>query len=74
MIETFGLLFCHVQDANDNAPVFNDTLFTFALLENLPALAMVGGFEATDSDLDTGGEISFTILGMHSDRYGSYGS
>ena len=63
------LLFLFGQDENDNPPVFNSTSFVYAVSENVPLGTVVGGFEATDSDLGAGGQISiFSITGDYSDR------
>lgn len=58
-----------LQDENDNAPVFSSSIYNFAIAENLPPITEVGSFEATDSDLGSGGEIIFSLSGDPLNRY-----
>ncbi|XP_042547816.1 protocadherin alpha-7-like [Dipodomys spectabilis] len=50
-----------VLDANDNAPVFDRTLYTAKLPENVPIGTMVTHLNASDLDEGVNGEITYSI-------------
>ncbi|XP_067852675.1 protocadherin-10-like [Heptranchias perlo] len=50
-----------VQDANDNAPVFPQSVYRVSLLENVPKGAIVIKLNATDLDASSNGEIVYSF-------------
>ena len=50
-----------VVDSNDNPPVFDVTQESFVYLENTPVGTVLFVFHATDMDIGTNGEISYSI-------------
>uniref|UniRef100_A0A4W3KA26 Protocadherin gamma-C3 n=1 Tax=Callorhinchus milii TaxID=7868 RepID=A0A4W3KA26_CALMI len=59
-------IFINVQDANDNAPVFTDSVYTVSLLENTPRGTLVIRVNATDLDDGNNGEIVYSFSGYTS--------
>ncbi|XP_053575607.1 protocadherin gamma-C5-like [Bombina bombina] len=51
-----------VQDINDNAPVFNQSIYKISLLENLPLNTVVIKLNATDLDEGSSGEIKYSFV------------
>ncbi|XP_035263880.1 protocadherin beta-16-like [Anguilla anguilla] len=50
-----------VQDANDNAPVFNQAVYKASVIENSPKETLVTAVTATDADEGTNGDITYYI-------------
>lgn len=50
----------HITDVNDEKPTFTD-VFTFFVLENLPADAVVGRVTAIDKDLGMNAQIEYSL-------------
>ncbi|XP_046715398.1 protocadherin gamma-A11-like isoform X14 [Silurus meridionalis] len=51
----------HVMDANDNAPVFSQTLYRASLPENSPKGKFVARVHASDKDKGTNGNVSYSF-------------
>ncbi|XP_067297751.1 protocadherin-23 [Pseudorasbora parva] len=56
-----------VLDENDNQPVFNQTEYHAVLLENTPLKTAVCQVFATDSDLESNGQVTYEINRRQSD-------
>ncbi|XP_053253332.1 protocadherin gamma-C4-like isoform X3 [Podarcis raffonei] len=50
-----------VIDANDNPPVFNQSVYKVSLLENAPVGALVIHLQATDNDEGANGKVSYSF-------------
>ncbi|KAL4229872.1 hypothetical protein ACF0H5_010263 [Mactra antiquata] len=50
----------HITDVNDEKPVFTE-VFTFVVLENLPADAVVGRLTAIDKDLGMNAQVVYSL-------------
>ncbi|XP_058704860.1 protocadherin alpha-3-like [Poecile atricapillus] len=50
-----------VLDANDNAPRFNQSVYKMQLLENAAEGTLVARVNATDPDLGSNGEVTFSV-------------
>ncbi|XP_069510261.1 protocadherin gamma-A12-like isoform X23 [Ambystoma mexicanum] len=50
-----------VTDVNDNAPVFNQSVYKFRVLETLPTGVIVGTVRATDIDQGSNSEITYSF-------------
>ncbi|XP_069510277.1 protocadherin gamma-A6-like isoform X37 [Ambystoma mexicanum] len=50
-----------VLDANDNAPVFNQSVYTIRVLENVPKGTVVTTITATDKDQGTNAELTYSF-------------
>lgn len=53
-------------DANDNAPVFDESQYKFNVLESEPIGYKIGDVQATDKDYGIYGEIEYTLSGFGS--------
>ncbi|XP_069510283.1 protocadherin gamma-A12-like isoform X43 [Ambystoma mexicanum] len=51
----------NVLDFNDNAPLFNQSVYKITVLENVPKGTVVGTVGATDSDQGTNAEITYSF-------------
>ena len=60
--KSFSKLIVKVADVNDNAPVFNQTFYSFTVPENSPKYSYVGTVKAADRDVGRNGEIDYEIL------------
>ncbi|XP_047441136.1 protocadherin beta-15-like [Mugil cephalus] len=61
-----------VLDANDNAPVFSQTVYKASLPENSPLDSLVITVSATDADMGLYGEVSYSfshVSGQHSNMF-----
>ncbi|KAM9849593.1 protocadherin Fat 4-like [Aulostomus maculatus] len=58
----------HVQDVNDNIPVFDKTLYKATVPENTPPGTSVLTVRARDSDEGPNGEISYSFINHDSDN------
>lgn len=52
-----------IQDINDQNPVFSQPNFTFSVLEDAPLGTPVGSINATDADIGSNAELTFSIAG-----------
>ncbi|XP_054499156.2 protocadherin alpha-13-like [Agelaius phoeniceus] len=50
-----------VEDANDNAPQFNQSVYKVQLLESAEVGTLVARVNATDPDLGSNGEVTFSV-------------
>ncbi|XP_036450587.1 protocadherin gamma-A6-like isoform X14 [Colossoma macropomum] len=50
-----------VLDANDNAPVFNQTVYRAAIAENSPKGTYIATVKASDADSETNGMVSYSL-------------
>ncbi|XP_051925910.1 protocadherin gamma-A12-like isoform X17 [Hippocampus zosterae] len=55
-----------IQDANDNAPVFNQTIYKAKLIENAPKGAIVLTVNATDADSGSNGIVTYSFSKLNS--------
>lgn len=51
----------YILDENDNAPIFNQSMYTFHVLENAAKLHVVGSVTATDEDAGPNGMVTYRI-------------
>lgn len=51
----------YILDENDNAPIFNESMYTFHVLENEAKLHLVGSVTATDKDAGLNGMVTYHI-------------
>ena len=51
-----------VDDTNDNAPVFAETLTAVNLTENHPISSVIATFEASDSDAGSNADVRFSLI------------
>lgn len=54
-------LFVHIADVNDNAPVFEKSVYFMEILENSPPKSIVGKITATDKDSGDNGQLGYRI-------------
>ncbi len=57
-----------VEDVNDNAPFFVDTVLSYTTPENQPPNTPIGEFLVSDSDQGTSAEMIFGLQGDFADR------
>ncbi|TSK45901.1 Protocadherin alpha-2 [Bagarius yarrelli] len=62
----------NVQDVNDNAPVFNKSLYKIRLMENVSIGTIVINLNATDADEGVNGQIVYSLVNQDSDEKNSY--
>ncbi|XP_051869365.1 protocadherin gamma-A10-like isoform X17 [Pristis pectinata] len=58
-----------VKDANDNAPVFSQSVYSVSLLESAPIGTLIITLNATDLDDGSNGEITYSLTGHNSARF-----
>ncbi|XP_066515270.1 protocadherin alpha-13-like, partial [Hoplias malabaricus] len=58
----------NVQDANDNAPTFNKSLYKVRVFENAPIGALVIDLNATDADEGINSQIEYSLVNRDSDE------
>ncbi|XP_067899152.1 protocadherin-18 [Heterodontus francisci] len=51
-----------ITDENDNAPVFGESAYRASIMENGPPNTTILTVAASDSDLDTNGQVTYSIL------------
>lgn len=51
----------YILDENDNVPIFNQSMYTFHVLENAAKLHVVGSVTATDKDAGLNGMVTYRI-------------
>ncbi|XP_053092845.1 protocadherin alpha-3 isoform X2 [Pangasianodon hypophthalmus] len=61
----------NVQDVNDNAPVFNKSLYKMRVVENAPIGTVVINLNATDADEGVNGEIVYSLVNQDSEEKSS---
>ncbi|XP_058253540.1 protocadherin Fat 2 [Hemibagrus wyckioides] len=59
----------HVLDSNDNSPLCEQLLYTEAVMENSPSELFILKISASDPDIGTNGQISFTLHGPNADKF-----
>ncbi|KAG5263738.1 hypothetical protein AALO_G00268040 [Alosa alosa] len=59
----------HVLDINDNSPLCEQLLYTEAVMENFPSGRFILKVSASDPDIGTNGQISFTLHGHNADKF-----
>ncbi|KAF5893704.1 protocadherin Fat 2, partial [Clarias magur] len=59
----------HVLDSNDNSPLCEQLLYTEAVMENSPSGHFLLKISASDPDIGTNGQISFTLHGPNADKF-----
>lgn len=52
----------NILDINDNVPIFNKTIYTFDLPEDLPVNSTIGSILAQDTDKGVNGTVSYHLL------------
>ncbi|XP_043558978.1 protocadherin gamma-A10-like isoform X11 [Chiloscyllium plagiosum] len=57
-----------VEDANDNAPVFPQSVYKVSLLENVPTGSLVTDLDASDLDIGLNGQIVYSFSSHTSNR------
>ena len=60
-LSSTAVISIHVEDSNDNTPIFTRTLYNTYVSEGSPAGKQVATVEALDSDADENGTVSYTI-------------
>ncbi|KAI5607990.1 protocadherin Fat 2 [Silurus asotus] len=59
----------HVLDSNDNSPLCEQLLYTEAVMENSPSGLFILKISASDPDIGTNGQVSFTLHGPNADKF-----
>ncbi|KAL2077818.1 hypothetical protein ACEWY4_027322 [Coilia grayii] len=59
----------HVLDINDNSPLCEQLLYTEAVMENSPSGRFILKVSASDPDIGTNGQVSFTLHGHNADKF-----
>uniref|UniRef100_A0A672QBL2 FAT atypical cadherin 2 n=1 Tax=Sinocyclocheilus grahami TaxID=75366 RepID=A0A672QBL2_SINGR len=59
----------HVLDLNDNSPLCEQLLYTEAIMENSPSGLFILKISASDPDIGTNGQVSFTLHGPNADKF-----
>ncbi|XP_026136921.1 protocadherin Fat 2-like [Carassius auratus] len=59
----------HVLDLNDNSPLCEQLLYTEAVMENLKPRLFILKISASDPDIGTNGQVSFTLHGPNADKF-----
>ncbi|TSK28143.1 Protocadherin Fat 2 [Bagarius yarrelli] len=59
----------HVLDSNDNSPLCEQLLYTEAVMENSPSELFILKISASDPDIGTNGQISFSLHGPDADKF-----
>ncbi|XP_078267129.1 uncharacterized protein LOC144599766 [Rhinoraja longicauda] len=61
-LSTTKTFIIHISDINDNAPIFQLSLYTVHVMENHPPGNSIGRVSATDGDINLNSFLSYTIL------------
>ena len=64
-LSSTAVLRVHVEDLNDNTPIFTQTLYKAYISEGSPVGKQVATVEAYDSDTDENGEVSYRITAVN---------
>ncbi|XP_055033747.2 protocadherin Fat 2 [Misgurnus anguillicaudatus] len=59
----------HVLDINDNSPLCEQLLYTEAVMENSPSGLFILKISASDPDIGTNGQVSFSLHGPNADKF-----
>ncbi|XP_030594549.1 protocadherin Fat 2 isoform X2 [Archocentrus centrarchus] len=59
----------HVLDINDNSPLCEQLVYTEVVMENSPSSMFVLKVSASDPDVGTNGQISYTLHGPDADKF-----
>uniref|UniRef100_A0A8C9TCT0 FAT atypical cadherin 2 n=1 Tax=Scleropages formosus TaxID=113540 RepID=A0A8C9TCT0_SCLFO len=59
----------HVLDVNDNNPSCEQLLYTEVVMENSPSGLFILKVSATDPDVGTNGQVTFTLHGPNADKF-----
>ncbi|XP_056106333.1 protocadherin Fat 2 [Rhinichthys klamathensis goyatoka] len=59
----------HVLDLNDNSPLCEQLLYTEAVVENSQSGLFILKISASDPDIGTNGQVSFTLHGPNADKF-----
>ncbi|XP_051506561.1 protocadherin Fat 2-like [Myxocyprinus asiaticus] len=59
----------HVLDINDNSPLCEQLLYTEAVMENSPSGLFILKISASDPDIGTNGQVSFTLHGPNAYKF-----
>ncbi|XP_035265581.1 protocadherin Fat 2 [Anguilla anguilla] len=59
----------HVLDINDNSPLCEQLLYTEVIMENSPPGVFILKVSASDPDIGTNGQVSFTLHGPNADKF-----
>uniref|UniRef100_A0A8C1I966 FAT atypical cadherin 2 n=1 Tax=Cyprinus carpio TaxID=7962 RepID=A0A8C1I966_CYPCA len=59
----------HVLDLNDNSPLCEQLLYTETVMENSPSGLFILKISASDPDIGTNGQVSFTLHGPNADKF-----
>ncbi|XP_026859393.2 protocadherin Fat 2 [Electrophorus electricus] len=67
--QTTATVEIHVLDINDNSPLCEQLLYTEAVMENSPSGLFILKVSASDPDIGTNGQVSFTLHGPNADKF-----
>uniref|UniRef100_A0A673ZS26 FAT atypical cadherin 2 n=1 Tax=Salmo trutta TaxID=8032 RepID=A0A673ZS26_SALTR len=59
----------HVLDINDNSPLCEQLLYTEVVMENSPSSMFILKVSASDPDIGTNGQVSYTLHGPNADKF-----
>ncbi|XP_067103311.1 protocadherin Fat 2 [Osmerus mordax] len=59
----------HVLDINDNSPLCEQLLYTEVVMENSPSSMFILKISASDPDIGTNGQVSYTLHGPNADKF-----
>ncbi|XP_071255782.1 protocadherin Fat 2-like [Salvelinus alpinus] len=59
----------HVLDINDNSPLCVQLLYTEVVVENSPSRMFIVKVSASDPDIGTNGQVSYTLHGPNADKF-----
>ncbi|XP_051945095.1 protocadherin Fat 2 [Xyrauchen texanus] len=69
MFQTSTNVEVHVLDINDNSPLCEQLLYTEAVMENTPSGFFILKIAASDPDMGTNGQVSFTLHGPNANKF-----
>ncbi|XP_036424414.1 LOW QUALITY PROTEIN: protocadherin Fat 2 [Colossoma macropomum] len=67
--QTAATVEVHVLDINDNSPLCEQLLYTEAVMENSASGRFILKVSASDPDIGTNGQVSFTLHGPNADKF-----
>ncbi|XP_023653219.2 protocadherin Fat 2 [Paramormyrops kingsleyae] len=67
--QTSSIVEVHVLDINDNSPLCEQLLYTEVVMENSPPGLFILKVTATDPDVGTNGQFSFSLHGPDADKF-----
>ena len=68
-VASTGVVTVEVIFVNEDAPVFDFSSYYFSISEDVSTLSYVGTVQATDSDVGSFGELSYSIVGGNPDKF-----